>query len=170
MRDGEQNMTGNISNQDIQLRDVEEGDLPYFFDFQLDPEANHMAAFTSKDPTDQDAFDAHWEKILADESIPIKTILLDGQVAGSVLSYVMGAEREVSYWIGRDFWGKGIATCALESYSEIILERPLYARAAKDNLGSIRVLEKNGFTVIKTELGYANARGEEIEELVLELK
>ena len=87
-----------------------------------------MAAFTSKDPTDQDAFDAHWEKILADESIPIKTILLDGQVAGSVLSYVMGGEREVSYWIGRDFWGKGIATRALESYSEIILERPLYAR------------------------------------------
>ena len=106
-------MTGNKSNQDIQLRDVEEGDLPYFFEFQLDPEANHMAAFTSKDPPDQDAFDAHGEKILADESIPIKTILLDGQVAGSVLSYVIGAEREVSYWIGREFWGKGIATRAL---------------------------------------------------------
>jgi len=93
VRDGEQNMTGNKSNQDIQLRDVEESDLPYFFEFQLDLEANQMAAFTSKDPTDRNAFDAHWEKILADESIPIKTILLDGNVAGSVLSYVMGGER-----------------------------------------------------------------------------
>jgi len=125
-----------------------------------------MAAFTSKDPTDRNAFDAHWEKILADESIHIKTILLGGQVAGSVLSYVMGGECEVIYWIGRDFWGKGIATRALKMYLGIISERPLYARAAKDNLGSIRVLEKNGFKVIKTERGYANVRGEEIEEII----
>ena len=158
-----------LSSEAVQLRDVEAGDLELFFEYQLDPAANYMAAFTSKDPSDRAAFDAHWKKILADESIPIQTILFFGQVAGSVLSYVMEGEREVSYWLGKKFWGQGIATRALALYLDIIRERPLYARAAKDNLGSIRVLEKNGFMEIAAEKGFANARATEIEELVLKL-
>ena len=47
------------------LRDVEPGDLTAFFEYQLDPAANHMAAFTAKDPTDREAFDARWERVLA---------------------------------------------------------------------------------------------------------
>ena len=158
---------GKHTNQVVQLREVELSDLPIFFEFQLDPEANQMAAFTSKDPSDREAFEAHWQKIFADQSIPIRTILFGEQVAGSVLSYVMEGECEVSYWIGKEFWGKGIATRALALYLVFITERPLYARAAKDNLSSIRVLEKNGFKVIATENGFANARGKEIEESVL---
>lgn len=154
------------SKQVVKLREVEAGDLALFFQFQLDLEANRMAAFTSKDPSDRKAFDTHWQKILADDAIPIQTVLYDGQVAGSVLSYVMEGEREVSYWLGREFWGKGIATQALALYIETIEERPLYARAAIDNQASIRVLEKNGFRLVGTARGYANARAKEIEEAI----
>jgi RimJ/RimL family protein N-acetyltransferase len=116
--DSENDMVNSDQNLDsgkqkIQLREVEAGDLPIFYEQQLDPIANYMAAFTRKDPTDREAFDAHCKRILADETIPIMTILYDGQVVGSVLSYEQFGEREVSYWLGRDFWGKGIATQAL---------------------------------------------------------
>ena len=167
LKNGERNDCRETCKPVVQLREVEVSDFPLFFRFQLDPEANQMAAFTSKDPSNREAFDRHWQKILADQSIPIQTILFGGQLAGSVLSYVMDGEREVSYWIGKEFWGQGVAARALALYLDFITERPLYARAAKDNLGSFRVLEKNGFKVIATEKGFANPRGKEIEESVL---
>ena len=155
---------------DMPLRDVMRSDLPIFFDQQLDPDANHMAAFTAKDPSDRDAFLAHWSRILGDETITIQTILFDGQVAGSVLSYVdEDGQLEVSYWIGKPYWGKGVATRALSAFLKHIEVRPLYARAAKDNIGSLRVLEKCGFARIGEDKGFANARSEEIEEFILRL-
>lgn len=87
---------------DLLLRDVVEDDLPIFFEQQLDAEANYMAAFTAKDPTNRDAFTAHWNRILADATVTIKTILFDGRVVGSVLSYEESGKPEVSYWIGYD--------------------------------------------------------------------
>jgi RimJ/RimL family protein N-acetyltransferase len=154
---------------EILLRDVIEADLPVFFEQQLDPEANYMAAFTRKDAADKDAFMLHWARILGDEDIFIKTILYEGQVAGSVLSYVQMGDREVSYWIGKEYWGNGIATRALSELLGHIPMRPLYARAAKDNLASLRVLQKCGFKIIGEDKGFANARHAEIEEYILEL-
>ena len=156
---------------DILLRDVMRSDLPIFFDQQLDPDANHMAAFTAKDPTDRDAFMAHWTRILGDKTITIQTILLAGHVAGSVLSYEDEEfeKPEVSYWIGESYWGKGVATRALSAFLKHIEVRPLYARAAKDNLASLRVLEKWGFARIGEGKGFANARSEEIEEFIRRL-
>ena len=118
------------------LQDVVEDDLPVFFEYQQDPLANHMAAFTSKDPADREAFMAHWARILSDDTVTTKTILLADQVVGSVGSYVQSGETEVTYWIGREHWGKGIATDALSQLLEQVKVRPLHARAAKDNLGS----------------------------------
>jgi RimJ/RimL family protein N-acetyltransferase len=156
---------------DFLLRDVVEGDLPIFFEFQLDPDANHMAAFTAKDPTNREAFTAHWNRILADTTVIIKTILVDGQVVGSVLSYEEDGKPEVSYWIGKKYWGKGVATRALVDFlAHENKKRPIYARVAKDNPGSRRVLQKCGFTIIDEARGFANARGAEIEELILELR
>lgn len=155
---------------EIQLREVKESDLPIFYEQQLDPTANFMAAFTRKDPADRNSFDQRWSRILADQSIPIKTILYKSQVAGYVLSYEQFGDREVSYWLGKEFWGKGIATKALTLYLEHVSKRPIYARAAKDNVGSIRVLEKCGFTLTGQEKGFANARGKEIEEVVMVLE
>ncbi|MBO0778695.1 MAG: GNAT family N-acetyltransferase [Ktedonobacteraceae bacterium] len=154
----------------IVLRDVTMSDLPIFFDQQLDPEANRMAAFTTKDPADRDAFMARWTRILGDETTRNQTILFDGQVAGSVASYVDEDGRpEVTYWIGKSYWGRGIATGALLALLDQVEERPLYARAAKDNVGSLRVLEKCGFTRIGEDRGFSNARGEEVEEFILRL-
>lgn len=114
---------------------------------------------------------AHWKKILADEKVIARSIVWDGQLAGSVMSYAGSLGPEVTYWLGRSFWGQGIATRALSSFlTDVNTARPVYARAAKDNFASLRILEKCGFTVIDEDKGYANARGEEIEEWLLELR
>lgn len=158
-------MTTNLS-----LRAVASTDLPVFFENQLDEDANWMAAFTAKDPTDQAAFMAHWQKILANKTVIIQTILADGEVAGSVLSYEDEGKPEVSYWLGKRYWGRGIATWALQEFlAQHNPMRPMYARVAKDNLASQRVLEKCGFRLIEEMSGYANARNAEISELLLVL-
>lgn len=154
---------------DVLLRDVTEGDLPVFFEQQLDPEANRMAAFTAEDPADREAFTAHWTMILGDETITKKTILFDGHVAGHVLSFEQFGKPEVSYWIGKRYWGKGLATRALSRFLGHVKTRPLYARAAKDNIASIRVLERCGFEISGEDRGFSNARGEEVEEFILRL-
>jgi RimJ/RimL family protein N-acetyltransferase len=158
-----------MSNE-LLLRNVVNEDLPIFFEYQLDQGANYMAAFTARDPTDQEAFLAHWHRILADKTNIIQTILFNRQVAGSVSSYEEEGKPEVTYWLGKEYWGKGIATWALKEFlAQKNQIRPIYARVAKDNLGSRRVLEKCGFKIIGESKGFANARGEEIEELHLEL-
>lgn len=156
---------------ELLLRDVVNDDLPIFFAQQLDKEANYMAAFTAKDPTNQEAFTARWQRILANETVIIKTIICNGQVAGTVSSYEDEGKPEVTYWLGKEYWGKGIATWALQAFlAHHNQTRPIYARVAKDNLRSRRVLEKCGFTVIDESKGFANARGQEIEELLLTLR
>ncbi|MEK6220933.1 MAG: GNAT family N-acetyltransferase [Chloroflexota bacterium] len=152
------------------LRDVLPADLPFFFDFQRDVTANHMAAFTAKDPTDRAAFNVHWARIMGEDSIKIKTTLLQDKIVGYVLQFEIDGKPEISYWVGTSYWGKGIATQALALFLKLISVRPIYARAAKDNFGSIRVLEKCGFVITGHETGYANARGAEIEEVVLKLQ
>lgn len=148
---------------DVQLRDVTESDLPIFFEHQLDPEATEMAAFLSRD---RDAFMTHWAKIMADDSVILKTILFDGQVAGNIVSFVQSGEHEVGYWIGKEYWGKGIATKALAAFLDHVKTRPLYAHVAKHNIGSRRVLEKCGFTIV-SEDKFSNAHGDDLEEFIL---
>lgn len=155
---------------EVLLREVADDDLPIFFSQQLDPEANHMAAFVGRDPTDKDAFAAHWARIRADETVTMRTILYRGEVAGYVARYKHLGEPEVCYWIGKEFWGKGIATEALADFLAVLPERPLFAHAARDNVASIRVLEKCGFKISGYDKGFANARGAEIEEVALKLE
>ncbi len=158
-------------NESIILRPVRPDDIPGFFEYQLDQQANFVAAFTAKDPTDRKAFDDHWKKITADKNIFIRTIIFGEQIAGYVLSYETDGAPEVSYWLGKDYWGKGIATRSLKLFlNDVSKKRPIYARVAKDNIGSIRVLEKCGFKIIGLMRGFANARGKEIEELKMVLK
>lgn len=154
---------------DLVLREIEDGDLPLLFAFQLDPEANRMAAFTPRDPADRAAFVAHWAKIRRDPTILMRTIVDEGRVAGSVGSVVLDGKRQVTYWLGREFWGRGVATRALRALLEIDATRPIHASAAADNLASLRVLEKCGFRVVGRGRGFANARGEEIDEVFLQL-
>ncbi|MFD4262086.1 GNAT family N-acetyltransferase [Streptomyces sp. NPDC058534] len=152
----------------IALREVHDSDLPVFFRQMNDPEALHMAAFTHKDPTDRDAFEAHWRKIRASHDV-VRTILGDGDVVGSAAVYGEPGEREVTYWVDRAYWGQGVATAALRALLAEVRDRPLYGRAAADNTGSRRVLEKCGFEMSARARGFAAARGEEIDEVVLHL-
>ncbi|MYS89290.1 MULTISPECIES: GNAT family N-acetyltransferase [Streptomyces] len=153
----------------VELREVHDSDLPVFFRQMNDPEALHMAAFVPEDPADRDAFDAHWARIRSSADV-VRTVLADGDVVGSAAVYGVPGEREVTYWVDRAYWGKGIATAALRALLAEVPERPLYARAAADNAGSLRVLEKCGFRAVATVSGYASARGAEIEETVLILE
>jgi len=153
----------------IILRDLAESDLPILFEQQNDPEANRMAAFMPRDPSDRDAFMTHWKRILANPTGMNKAILWNGKVAGSIGSFLWDGKPQVTYWLGKAFWGRGIATLALTEFLRICNTRPLYASAAKDNAGSIRVLEKCGFAIRGSGMAFAKARGTEIEEVFFEL-
>jgi RimJ/RimL family protein N-acetyltransferase len=124
------------------LRDVVESDLPVFFEHQREPEGTAMADFPARD---REAFDAHWRRILADDSLTKKTIVFEGQVAGNAVSWPQDGRQLVGYWLGKAFWGKGLATQALAELIDELGTRPLHAYVAKTNIGSIRVLEKCGF-------------------------
>ncbi len=151
-------------NNDVRLREVEPADLDIFYEQQLDAAATRMAAFPSRDRA---AFDNHWAtNILGSPDAVIQTILTDGQVAGNVGSWPQDGARLVGYWIGREYWGKGIATRALAAFLNLLTERPLYAHVASHNIGSIRVLEKCGFSV---EAAGSIKAGEEDAELVFVL-
>ncbi len=150
---------------EIILRDVIKSDLAVFFEQQLDPDATRIAAFPARD---REAFTAHWARILADESVIIKTILWDGQVAGNIVSFEQDGRREVGYWLGKGYWGRGIASQALSVFLDYINIRPLYAHVAKHNLASLRVLQKNGFTVIGASAGISEVQEGKIEEFVME--
>jgi RimJ/RimL family protein N-acetyltransferase len=149
----------------VVLRDVADGDLPMFLEHQQEPEANRMAAFAARD---RDAFTAHWAKILVDETVMVKAIVVDGVVAGNVVSWGSPDDRLVGYWIGREHWGKGVATAALSAFLDHERVRPLLARVAEHNVGSVRVLEKCGFVRVGRDT--VIHEGVEIEELIFELR
>src|SRR5438309_8113743 len=157
---------------DVRLRLVEERDLPDYREQHRGPDTVRMAAFTHKDPADRAAFNAHWTRIRGDPRITTRTILGGGRVVGNVAAFVddVFGKQEVTYWIGKEFWGQGIATKALSRFLTEVTKRPIYGRAAKDNVASIRVMEKCGFRVTGEDRGFANAGGKEIEEVILELK
>jgi RimJ/RimL family protein N-acetyltransferase len=152
------------------LREVRDEDLAVLFEQWADPLAARMAAFTAPDHMDRDAFERRWSRLRADETVIARAIVVDGEVTGTIGSWGGPREREVTYWIGRSFWGRGIATVALKEFLTVDPSRPLHARVAYDNVASRRVLEKCGFRVIASERSFAQARSTEIEELMLRLE
>ncbi|MGW1671457.1 GNAT family N-acetyltransferase [Streptomyces sp. NPDC002324] len=154
----------------ISLREVRDGDLPLYWEFSSDPEGRRIAAFTGAYHYDRALFDAHWAKVRADPDVLARTVLADGEVVGTAAVYGPPDEREVTYWIDRAHWGRGLATAALGALIDLVPTRPLHAHAAADNTGSIRVLEKCGFVVTGHDRGFARARDAEIDEVALILR
>ena len=150
----------------VSLRLIEKSDLLTLFQHQREPEGNAMAAFP---PRERDAFEAHWEKILSDEDIDVRAILEKGEVAGNVLSWTSDGRRFVGYWLGKDFWGRGIATKALIQFLDIATSRPLYAHVSKSNAGSIRVLQKCGFKKSRKTADNKLDVADQLEEFVYAL-
>jgi RimJ/RimL family protein N-acetyltransferase len=153
----------------VALRPVEDGDLDALFEQMRDPEGVWMAAFTPPDPDDRNAFDAHMARVRASPEITMRAVLCDGRLAGSIASFPAEGQTELTYWIDRALWGQGIATKALALLLELVPARPLYARAASDNAGSLRVLQKSGFKAVGTEKSFAAGRNQQIEETILRL-
>ena len=153
----------------VALRPVEDGDLDALFEQMRDPEGVRMAAFTPQDPDDRDAFDAHMARVRSSPGITMRAVTCDGRLAGTIASFPAGGQIEITYWIDRAVWGKGIATRALALLLDLVTARPLHARAASDNAGSLRVLHKCGFRAAGTETSFAAGRNEDIEETILRL-
>jgi RimJ/RimL family protein N-acetyltransferase len=158
-----------INDGEIILRKTEITDLAFFFIFQLDKEANYLAAFTSKDPADKTAYLQKYTKLVNDPTINMQTILVGNSIAGSIAKFEMEGKAEITYWMDKKCWGKGIATKALTAFLKNENSRPIFARVAFDNFGSQKVLEKCNFVKIGTDKGFANARQAEIEEFIYKL-
>jgi RimJ/RimL family protein N-acetyltransferase len=154
-----------VTNE-VLLREVLEADLTLFFEQQRQPAANRMAGFPAREHA---AFMAHWARIMADETVVIRTIVFQGQVAGNIVSFLQDGRREVGYWIGQELWGQGIASRALKLFLHEETRRPLYAHVAIQNPASRRVLEKCGFQIIGEDQ-WANPGGERAEEYILKLE
>jgi RimJ/RimL family protein N-acetyltransferase len=151
---------------EVSLRQVQESDLPIFFEQQLDPEAGSMAAFPARP---HDAFMAHWKKVMTEGAGIVRTIIFQGNVAGNIGSWESPGERRLGYWLGKEYWGKGIASAALAQFLEQVKARPLHARVAKHNAASIRVLQKCAFTICGEER-FAGPDGEQEVEVILILE
>ena len=158
-----------MKDNNITLTKTEMNDLNAFFEFQLDEEANYLAAFTSKDPNDKTAYIEKYSKFLNDPTINMRTIKINNEIVGSISKFVLEKKAEITYWIDRKFWGHGIATEALKNFLDIETSRPIFGRVAFDNFGSQKVLEKCGFIRIGSDRGFANARQAELEEYIYKL-
>lgn len=155
-----------MTQHEITLRDVTEDDLAIFFEHQNDRIAFELAGFT---PREEKPFFEHWAKILADPDKLKKSILVDGEVAGNIGSFTHEGIREVGYWIGRSYWGRGVASAALAQFLTMETQRPLYAHVVDHNVPSLRVLEKCGFVIVGEEEGVSPA-GETLIEYELRLE
>lgn len=159
----------NDMKHEIKLRPTTIADLDILFQFQLDDEGRDLAAFTSQDSTNKEAYLAKYSRLLDDPTVNNQTILADQAIVGSIAKFIMEGDAEITYWIDKAFWGKGIATAALKSFLFIETTRPIFGRVAFDNFGSQKVLENCGFIKIGTDKGFADARQMEIEELIYRL-
>ena len=162
-------MTKGSANVEITLREVRDSDLPVFWAQMSDEQAQHMAAVTRGYHYDRAAFDAHWDKVRSDPAVMVRTVLADLEVAGHAGAFGPPDEREVTFWVDRAYWGRGVATATLAALLSLERTRPLHAHAAADNTGSIRVLQKCGFAISGRSRIFAQARGEEIDEVALTL-
>jgi RimJ/RimL family protein N-acetyltransferase len=151
------------------LREIEDRDLGVLFEHSNDRDAIQMAAFTSPETADRTSFERRWARLRSDSSTTNRVIEIDGRVVGHIASFDLDGHREITYWIGREDWGRGIATRALQEFLQLEATRPLYGGAASDNAASIRVLTKCGFIIVGEGRDFAHGRGEETDAVMLRL-
>jgi ribosomal-protein-alanine N-acetyltransferase len=153
----------------VTLRPTEPADLGWFYQFQCDPVATFLAAFTLRVPLDEAAYVAKYTAFLREPTIHMQTILMAGTIVGSIAKFEVEGQAELTYWLDRAYWGQGLATQALHTFLALEPTRPLRGRVACDNVGSQRVLEKSGFVQIGTASGFASARQVELVEFIYQL-
>jgi RimJ/RimL family protein N-acetyltransferase len=153
----------------VKLRILEDADLDRLFEWEQDPRAVAMAAFTRADPADRAAFDEHYQRIRSDPDCTLLAVEDDGVLAGTIGSFTMEGEREITYWINPSRWGQGLATAALKAFVLVEATRPLFARVAEQNIDSARVLARAGFVQIGSDIGHAHGVGRDVVEHIYRL-
>ncbi len=132
----------------MELREVEDADVAVFFEHQADPGASALAAVRTRTRPEHEA---HWARIRADPQVVVRAVVVDGAVAGQVVSFPRDGVRELGYWLGRSYWGRGIAARAVAAFLPLVPQRPLHAVVAEHNAASRRVLERHGFELVGRE-------------------
>ena len=155
---------------EVELREVTDDDIDAVFEMMRDPDAVRMAAFTAADPDDREAFDAWIARNRALPGVLQFVVTEHGRFAGTAASFAVGAGREVTYWIARHAWGRGVATEGLRLLISRDPVRPLRAQAAVHNAGSRTVLERCGFREVARDHGFAQGVRREVEEVVYVLE
>jgi RimJ/RimL family protein N-acetyltransferase len=159
-----------VAQVNVKLRNLESADFDQLFMWEQDRRAVAMAAFTRADPSDRAAFDEHYQRI---RSNPECTLLAveddDGVLVGTIGSFFMEGDREITYWIDPSRWGRGLASAALHAFVQVEETRPLFARVAEHNVGSARVLTRAGFARIGSDSGYAAGVGRDVVEHIYRL-
>lgn len=153
----------------IELRDLDDDDLDAIFEMMRDPIAVEMAAFTAADPDDRDAFDAWIARERASADVSMWVVTENGGFAGTAAVFTVDGDRELTCWIARHAWSRGVATAALQLLVAHEPVRPLFARAAAANRGSIAALTRAGFTEVSRQTSFAPGAGREVEEIVFTL-
>jgi RimJ/RimL family protein N-acetyltransferase len=128
-----------------------------------------MAAFTRADPSDRAAFDGHYQRVRNNPDNTLRAIDDDRGFAGTIASFTVDGEREVSYWIDPSRWGRGLAPQVLKTFLQIESTRPLFGRVAEHNIGSAKVLTRAGFAQIRSETSYADGVGHDVVEHIFRL-
>lgn len=148
--------------EQVSLRDVRPADLEVFLAQEHDPESVRRSRFT---PRPRDAFMRHWEtRVLGDPENFVQAVTVDGVLAGNLAAWWDEDRRFIGYWLGQEFWGRGIGTRALGLFLEREENRPLHADPHIGNVGSVRLLERHGFR----RTGAVQPHGDEFPVLVLD--
>lgn len=155
----------------LQLREVTPADVDVFFTFQQDPDATRMAAFTANNPSDRGVFDHYWGVLLNDERVTVRTMEYEGKPIGSIAALPNSGDAgfELVFWTDKQYWNRGLTSKAVQRFVDEYPNRPLYARAVTDNVGSIKILESAGFVEVGCEPGFSKVRGEVVDERILKL-
>ncbi|MGQ0505938.1 MAG: GNAT family N-acetyltransferase, partial [Myxococcaceae bacterium] len=159
-------VTCSTNAKSVGLRAYVESDFPCLFEHQRDREAIRTGAIPSRN---WEEFAQHLATILVDPTVIHRVITLNGETVGSIGSFQKEGQAFIGYSLDRRYWGQGIGTEALRQHLPLVKERPLFAKVSKGNVGSRRVLEKNGFVVISEQEGAPDAQGKPVTDLLLRL-
>lgn len=132
----------------VVLRPVQDDDLPVFFEHQADPAATVRAVASARTREEHDAW---WARVRGNSETVVRTVVVDGEVAGWIASFAHDGGREIGGWSGPAMWGRGAGTEALRQLLEIDGARPIRAGTAPSNAAAARVLKKAGFVAIGTD-------------------
>lgn len=141
----------------LRLRPWEQTDVPRFRHLLDDPLMWEHMPEDYPNPLSRNMAEALIDLANASNHHQVHAILHDNLPIGQVrLLFESDPEdlgvAELSYWIGRDYWGQGFASAAVRAFSRQSLAEnsglsTLIARVKRKNVASRRVLEKAGFVI-----------------------